>query len=130
MLPLGKAIDSADMVITGKVLSRDRFTKKDGMLTEYISTNVKYKILVIKKHKGKTINNIQTIVTGPNDGGDCGYPFELGKTYTIYAHIYPVIVKGKKVNQFFQTSICTRTNQFSKSEMTRIDKYCKNKGSS
>lgn len=40
-------------------------------------------------------------LTGPGRGGDCGYPFEVGRQYLVYAHRGP--------DGLLSTSICTRT---------------------
>ena len=122
-----KAIDETDVVVTGKVLSKEAFTKKDGRLSKYFTRNVKYKIEVTKIHKGKIKKGIITIVTGPAMGGDCGVFFEIGKSYTIYADYMLIDAGGKKV-AFLETSICTRTAKADKTESKRIEKYSKLKG--
>jgi hypothetical protein len=123
-----KALDVADIVVTGKVLSKESLSKKDGQLSGYLLAQVKYKVLVVTIHKGKVKKEILTIITGPATGGDCGYSFQIGKTYTIYAYYYPVIIKGKEVNKFITTSICTRTDKYNKTTFDKINKYCKLKG--
>jgi hypothetical protein len=79
-------------------------------------------------HKGKVKNKILTILTGPARGGDCGYRFEIGSSYTIFTYTHPVIINGKTVNKFLTTSICTRTQKFEEKEYNEIVKHCKSKG--
>jgi|JI6StandDraft_1071083.scaffolds.fasta_scaffold411231_1 hypothetical protein len=126
--PMEKALDQADVVVTGKVLSRESLSKKDGPLSDYLSSQVKYKILITTIHKGKVKKGILTILTGPSAGGDCGYLFIIGNTYTIYAYYHPNIVKEKEINKFITTSVCTRTDKYKKNTVAKIDKYCKSKG--
>lgn len=78
-------MDETNVVVTGKVLSKTTFSKSEARLHHYFARNVKYKIEVTKIHKGKIKKGIITIATGPALGGDCGFFFEIGKTYTIYA---------------------------------------------
>ena len=73
-------------------------------------------------HKGKVKNKILTILTGPARGGDCGYRFEIGSSYTIFTYTHPVIINGKTVNKFLTTSICTRTQKFEEKEYNEIVK--------
>ncbi|MFY0483317.1 hypothetical protein ACI6PS_12005 [Flavobacterium sp. PLA-1-15] len=122
-----KALDETDVVVTGKVLSKESFGKKDGRLPRYFASNVKYKVEVTKIHKGKIKKGIITIVTGPAMGGDCGVFFQIGKSYTIYAEVTLIDTGGKKV-EFLETTICTRTAKADKTESAKIEKYCKLKG--
>jgi len=122
-----KALDETNVVLTGKVLSKESFTKKEGRLSNYFARNVKYKIEVTKIHKGKIKKRIITIVTGPAMGGDCGFFFQIGKTYTIYANYILINVSGKEV-AFLETNICSRTATFNKAESDKIEKYSKSKG--
>ena len=128
LLPMKKAIQQADVVFTGKILSKESLTAKDGELSDYLKTQVNYKVLVTTMHKGKVKNKILTVLTGPASGGDCGYGFKIGSSYTIFTYTHPVIIKGKTVNKFLTTSICTRTQKFEKTEYNKIVKYCKSKG--
>lgn len=122
-----KALDETNVVVTGKVLSKEAFGKKDGRLPKYFTSNVKYKIEVTKIHKGKIKKGIITIVTGSAMGGDCGVFFQIGKSYTIYAE-YTLIDAGGKKMGFLETNICTRTAKADKTESAKIEKYCKLKG--
>ncbi|RZK10616.1 MAG: hypothetical protein EOO46_10075 [Flavobacterium sp.] len=122
-----KAVDETDVVVTGKVLSKESFGKKDGRLPKYFTHNVKYKVEVTKIHKGKIKKGIITIVTGPAMGGDCGVFFQIGKSYTIYA-TYTLIDAGEKKVEFMETNICSRTAKADKAESAKIEKYCTSKG--
>ena len=54
---------------------------------------------VLESFRGPS--SIVTVVTG-SGGGDCGYAFQPGETYLIYAH-------GNKATGVYSTGICSRT---------------------
>lgn len=127
------AVKSADAVVFGQILSSETIKTYD---TLYLGTNtpknsplfmkveVRFKVLVLKKHKGKFKSDTLTIVTGAG-GGDCGYEFEVGKKYVIYAYDSNQngFHKPKKLpsNTFF-TDICTRTTFDTEKEIEQIKK--------
>lgn len=118
-ISLESEIAKADVIISGKIISREFFTKKNDKVPNNIYSQVKYKILVKAILKGKSKNKILTILTGRNGGSDFGYQFQLGKNYIIYAN---------RENKFLVTSICTKTDIFSENVFDVIRKYCKQKG--
>lgn len=95
--PLSKLVkqakDKSDAVFTGKVLEVKENTE-DGRSV---------KLEIINSWKGNPSKEI-TLLTG-NDDGDCGYRFEVGKTYLVYAD------KGTMYSSVerLETTICSRT---------------------
>lgn len=87
---VNKAKKKSNAVFSGKVLE---IIKQP--LHHYISV----RLLVENSWKGTLLKEI-TITTGLG-GGDCGYPFEIGKSYLIYAN-------GSDENKL-STNICQRT---------------------
>jgi hypothetical protein len=69
-------------------------------------SNLVFRIRVEEAFKGGKLGEVE-ITTGTGDGGDCGYRFEKGQRYLIYAHSIPLS------NQL-TTSICTRTKLYLK----------------
>ncbi len=100
-----KEIEYSEAVILGQVISKD--------LTQ--PTEARYKILVTVKYKGQLSSDTITIVTGVG-GGDCGYVFEIGKLYIIYA-FKPGSVSSKNI---FSTNACTRTMRYDEKEIESI----------
>ena len=96
--PLAKQVkeakDKSDVVFTGKVLEVTR--NPEG------GTNVKLEI--ISYWKGNLSKEI-TVLTG-NDTADCGVPFEVEKTYLVYADYNSSYSSRERL----ETTICHRTN--------------------
>ena len=90
------------------------FSAKILIITEQPEAgNVKVKIRLVKSWKGKIFKTL-TITTGLG-GGDCGYHFEAGKVYLIYAY--------QDENNKLNTNICTRTTGIvSNKEVTILNK--------
>ncbi len=88
---VNKARKSSIAVFSGRVLE---ITKQPQNF--YISV----KLLVIDSWKGSLPKEI-TVTTGLGNG-DCGYPFEVGESYLIYAN-------GSDENKL-STNICQRTD--------------------
>ncbi|MGZ4041197.1 MAG: hypothetical protein ACXVNR_11575 [Bacteroidia bacterium] len=115
------AVKSSDIVVTAKILSKETITAKDG---KFEWNEAKYTILVLHKHKGKFKNDTVAVVTGMG-GGDCGYHFETGKTYIIYAS-HNRKNGSDKPKEFpanaYRTSICTRTVLYNEKEFQELKK--------
>jgi hypothetical protein len=88
---VNKAWKSSNAVFSGRVLE---ITKQPQNF--YVSV----RLLVVDSWKGNLSKEI-TITTGLGNG-DCGYPFEVGESYLIYAN-------GSDENKL-STGICHRTN--------------------
>jgi hypothetical protein len=119
-----KTIQSTDVIIIGKVISKESFSKEDYKISGLRMNYVKYRVIVSQTLKGKVTSKILIIATTPGGAGDCGYNFQIGKTFLIYLDKRD----DNKKDKFLYTSICTRTNIFQKREFDEVKKYCKHKG--
>lgn len=74
-----------------------------------------YTIKVAYYYKGKNLQKIFKVRSGVG-GGDCGYAFDVGKTYLIFAY-------QEKPNKFV-TNHCTRTRTIKKAKgiIKKLDK--------
>jgi hypothetical protein len=101
------AFKSTDLVFTGKVISVQEiiewsdtsyaylFYKKDSILDNYDKYKLRffgdnkklvYTIEITKNYKGKIKTSTIDIRTGfGHGGGDCGFNFDIGKEYLVYA---------------------------------------------
>jgi hypothetical protein len=96
--PPEDALNEADAVFSGEVveiIENGKFTKGYGKIVH---------IKVDEVWKG--INDSEVVITTGNNDGDCGYPFEKGRNYLIYAS-----KSDMYVNNSLSTTICNRTTQ-------------------
>ena len=120
-ITLEKSIVKADAIIKAQIVSKATFSKDDHRITGLKMTYIKYTVVISEIIKGKIKLKKMIIATS---AGDCGYNFDIGKTYLIYADKH----KENKNDPFFYTSICMRTNRFDVLEYKKVKKYCKHKG--
>lgn len=99
--PPEDALDEANVVFSGEVVEIIENKKLFG--GSYGKT-VHFK--VDKAWKG-TVESEMVITTG-NDDGDCGFSFEKGQNYLVYASISNMYVEGT-----LSTTICHRTTKIS-----------------
>ena len=121
------AIKNSDIVITGKIISKEMINTKDTTTNSmpFDRTEMKYTIVVAHKHKGEFKSDTLTIITGTG-GGDCGFGFEVGKKYIIYGSNdrNNNSQKPKKIlKNTYWTNICTRTVLYNDKEFQEIKKY-------
>jgi hypothetical protein len=122
-----KAFTKSDLIISGKVIDIKIVNK--GELKSSADPII-YKFEIIKNIKGKIEKEVIEIVSKESTAS-CGYKFELGKSYLVYA---------RKSNQFsyntnnesdFVTSLCDRNQKLknvNKKEFQKLKKLdCKNK---
>lgn len=87
-------------------------------------------MLVEHTLKGKLITDTIYIFTG-SSGDDCGYKFEVGKNYILYALYYtsgrPAGINYIDNKLVLFTSRCTRNKLFQTEEKKVIEKYLKSK---
>ena len=121
-----EAIKKTDVIMKGKIISKDSFSKDDHNITGLRMSYVKYTVVVSEIIKGKMKSKKIIIATAPGGAGDCGYLFEVGKTYMIFAGKH---TENKK-DKFLYTSICTKTSKFNKTEFNKIKEYCRRSSSS
>ncbi len=95
-----KNYETNQVVVTVEVIKQRKIRRsRDG------NYKMKFKLKVLKKYKGNVSHNF-TIVTG-NGFGDCGFRFELGKKYLLFAQKSDFYNDGRKME--YITSICSKT---------------------
>jgi hypothetical protein len=100
---------SSDVVLKGKVISKRIIDVSDTTMPGYTFHEAEYKFRVLTLYKGQVKQDTLTIITGLG-GGDCGYPFEMGKEYVVYSFFDSYIYsRGNTTHGVLYTHICTRT---------------------
>jgi len=92
--PPAEALAAASAVLVGKVIKLER--NDHGVLAT---------IEVDRAWKGVTQKSV-IIHTSQGTGADCGYPFQMGKSYLIYTNSPP---PGEGEQAKLSTNTCTRT---------------------
>ncbi len=99
-----RAFTQSDLIISGKVVDINNGAVENK---KPFASPVIYKFEILKNFKGKIEREVVEIIS-EESGSMCGYKFELGKFYIVYArniNYYSSITN----NEFdFVTSICTR----------------------
>lgn len=90
--PPKEAAAAADAVLSGKVTSIEAAGDNQLKVTIEVATS-------FKGDAAKT-----AAIYTANDGAACGYHFEKGKNYLIYARL-----SGEGADQLLRTGLCTRT---------------------
>ena len=105
------ALKKADVVFLGTVYSKNIVAFSDTII-EGVTVDIiigQYTFIVGFSFKGLTKVDTITVFTGLGDG-DCGFPFELGKNYIVYAYCETKRYRGgPDVEPFLFTDVCTRT---------------------
>lgn len=130
-----EAFNQMDVVFLGKVISEREFTVKDknnpNRIEYKMETPMKeYSFLIEECFKGKveTQDTIK-IITGVG-GGDCGFRFSVDNSYIVYSNYKDkYFAKGRRVESFLYTDICTRTTSNVLDELNGIKKHLKKKKS-
>ena len=133
------SVKYADAVFSGEVISRIWTTNYDslGIVVTGDTSKMYFKwrefptavveIMVDKMYKGKLISETLTILT-PRHGTACGYDFQVGKKYIVYATIYDELLGLDKLirrtfdNKTYWTHRCTRTMHWNQDEENEIIK--------
>ncbi|MEX2350514.1 MAG: hypothetical protein WD554_06500 [Flavobacteriaceae bacterium] len=111
----------SDLIITGKVVDIN---------TEYVENNkpfgspILYRFEIIKKLKGNLEKEVVEIISEV-DSSMCGYKFEFGKSYLVYAinSTYYSSLTNKEFD--FVTSLCSRNQilkNVKKKELQKLKK--------
>jgi len=138
-------VKSADVIFSGKVLSRYLTTNYDSLdvsITKNLErSNLDWskipvavsEIEVLKTYKGAIQADTITILTPPN-GASCGFRFQVGSCYVIYATIknsvfMPFQITDDRIllKNMFWTNMCTRTQEWNTEEETAILKVLNTK---
>jgi hypothetical protein len=110
----------SDVVITGKVFTEEPSFVIDSPTGIHIN-RIKYSIIVENIYKGKLIKDTLQVISGRGNG-DCGFTFEIGEIYVIYANYRKrYYTQGNIVPQYLYTDICKRTRQKDESEIMKLE---------
>jgi hypothetical protein len=149
------SFEGSHVVVSGRVLSkqlvpfsqtirpdsvsaiRERF-KDDKQNLEFFEMNYFFKIdlSIVDRYKGTDLPDTVTIYTSMHSAS-CGYKFELGKSYIIYAsnssHLSFMfndrfgLGKGSQKEDTYWTNRCTRTTEYNSVEADELTLLTKNK---
>lgn len=136
------SVKYSDVVLSGQVISRTLTTNYDslGIVVTGDTSNMYFKwhefptavvkIKVDKMYKGQFVSDTITILTPPN-GAACGFYFQVGHKYIVYATIFDELLMTDKLkrrtfdNKTFWTHQCTRTQGWNITEENEIIKETK-----
>ncbi|GAB2616206.1 hypothetical protein GCM10027035_10760 [Emticicia sediminis] len=134
-----KNIKYSDVVFSGQVISKTltanfdslgvKFTGDTTQLLHSWAKNPTFvvKIKVDKIFKGKTVSDTLTILTPPFSAS-CGYNFQVGLKYIIYATTFDQTLMTGKLkrrasdDKTFWTHQCTRTRFWNSTEENEINR--------
>lgn len=130
------AVKNAQSIVVGKIVAREKLYLFKASKTEYKSEldsiyrskyfQYSFAVEVITVYKGKKRKDTINIVTGAGSG-DCGYNFEIGNLYIIYAKKTIYKMKKKRLGTYMVTNICSRTCLLNDEEIAAIEQYRKAK---
>ena len=137
---------SSDIVLSGKVInsinewvpdsSEIKYMTEFGISIDSLDKRLigqyfrKVQILIETLYKGKVNNDTLTIYTGMG-GGDCGYHFNVGQKYILYADSDSYFASFNKDQEFpdgeniYWTNICSRTQEYNRKEANTLEKLKK-----
>ncbi len=125
-LTLKESFKQSDVIFWGKVKSKKLISIKNPEVS-FTVNYYKVSFEVKEIFKGKVKEDIITILTGIG-GGDCGYHFQIGKDYVVYARhekVYNQTIHRGSVAKFLFTNICTRTTYKTEEEIKKIKAFKK-----
>lgn len=94
----------SDAVFTGRVLKVNDHKSREGYLTK----SALFEVNQIWKGRSES----QIIIHTGGGGGDCGYPFEKGKEYVVYASLSTMYGDQEKLVSI----ICSRTTELTNAQ--------------
>lgn len=128
------SMKATDAVFIGKVISKKIALIEDPL---YIELNIKdmgveYDRITFEVnalYKGKIKKDTVSVYTTTNYRAGCGYKFDIGSTYVIYANYRDRFYNGgPKVKKFLETNTCKRTRPATDvNEIVEIEKYYRNR---
>jgi hypothetical protein len=142
------SLNMSDVVVSGQVLTRELVSysqtlnpdsvssiksrlKNNKQKLQFFEMNYIFKIEleITEKYKGVIIRDTLTIYTAMNSAS-CGYKFEVGKSYIVYAskksYLNSMVLdkldrnKNLERENTYWTNICTRTFEYNDSEATEL----------
>jgi hypothetical protein len=126
-------IENKDAVFVGTIAESEEIRIYDTLSPNktIYRVELKYTMVVETIYKGLQFSDTTYIFTG-SGGGDCGFNFQIGQKYIVYARNLktedryngPVFIDKKSA---FYTNVCTRTRKYQDEEIKEIEKYLKKK---
>lgn len=116
-IPLSEILANTDLVFTGKVIkkSKEKFIASEFYDVEFVLS---------ENYKGKLGKHV--IVKTGTDSAMCGFPFEEGESYLVFAYKLSTTEDKKfaAAQPQFATSLCSRTNtvKFATADLQELDK--------
>ncbi len=104
-----RAFNQSDLIISGKVV--DIIVVNNSKIKSSADPII-YKFEILKKFKGKIEKQFIEIASEASRAS-CGYSFELGKSYLVYARKSTHFVKMTKNKFDFVTGLCSRNQELS-----------------
>ena len=136
------SVKYSDVIFSGQVISRTLTNNYDSLRIVVTGDTSKMyfnwrkfpttvvKIKVDRMYKGQLVSDTLTILTPPN-GASCGYRFQIGEKYIVYATIFDEMLMTDELkrrtfdNKTFWTHQCTRTQTWNTTEENDIIKEAK-----
>jgi hypothetical protein len=113
-----KAFIQADLIISGTVIGTKKFNNGKYMFS---GNPIIYEFEITKTIKGKVKKEIIEIASAESDAS-CGYSFEMGKSYLVYARKSNEF-SSKTKNEFdYTTSLCDRNQKIRKVNKKEFEK--------
>lgn len=118
-----RGFNSAAIIFEGQILSGDLGIR---------NLSIAYKVEVFSYFKGNLGKEIMTVYADP---ASCGYLFEIGKQYIIYADAVPPVnylfengekFEKKATKPNYSVSGCSRTTHFVDYECSNIERFLSN----
>ncbi len=86
-----------------------------GKVLEIEEGDIGKKVLIEVMESWKGVNQSQIIVNTPGQGPSCGFPFEKGEDYLLYAYSSTALSEDDK-DGTLQVNICSRSNVLEEAE--------------
>ena len=121
-----KAFKQADLILSGKVIAMNVVNEKD---LRFSSDLIRYTFEIKKTIKGKIKREIIEISSSASSAS-CGYLFELGRSYLVYAKKWPQVSSKTKNTANYFTSLCDRNQQLKnvhRKELIKLKKLSRRK---
>ena len=102
-----KGFHQSDLIFTGNVIEVEPISRSERVQSS--ADPVIYTFEIIKKIKGVFEKRVIEIVSA-RGGSSCGYTFQIGKTYMVYANQSNYYSTTTKNENDYTTNICKRNN--------------------
>ena len=123
MSSVKEEFEKSDVIIVGKILSKQVIEEKYHPIQSYFDYSVQYTIKLDRLYKGDWEGDTILVKTGFGEGnGDCGYNFRLDSTYIVYAYYeeHRNLLAASGSNEL-KTDVCTRTTLYQNDEIIGLD---------